>query len=63
MDRPEVMLFEQQLEPADIFLYVSDSLKKKLSASDKRELEKAFYRVVQEYKNTYEQKYLDRILA
>lgn len=62
MKKEKAILYDQDLKTKDIFLYLPDSVKRKLTSKDKKGLEKALYLVVMEYKKRYDEKYLDRML-
>lgn len=60
-EKPGVLLYDQELDPKEILNYLPEDLRKKLSYRNK-EIIKAFYLTVMEYKNRYEEKYLDKML-
>jgi hypothetical protein len=60
--KPDVLLYEQELKPQELLNYLPEDLKKKLSRKDKERIIRAFYLTVVEYKNRYEEKYLDKML-
>ncbi|MDD5409242.1 MAG: hypothetical protein PHC71_04040 [Candidatus Omnitrophica bacterium] len=60
--KPNVFLYEQELKPQELLDYLPEDLKNKLSRKDKERIIRAFYLTVVEYKNRYEEKYLDKML-
>lgn len=62
MKKNKLTLYEQKVNPEDIFLYLPDSLKKKLSPKDKKDIKAAVSCFIQTYQKKYEEKYLDRML-
>lgn len=62
MKKNKLTLYEQKVNLEDIFLYLPDSLKKKLSPKDKKYIKLALSCFIQTYQKKYEEKYLDRML-
>lgn len=56
------MLYEQRLNPSDIFLYIPDSLQRKLSSKEKKLIKDAFYLTVMRYGRQKEDDFLDRMV-
>ena len=63
MKKERLILYGRNLKSSDILTYLPHELKKKLSKSEKKAIEDAFYRAVRTYQEENEENYLDKILT
>jgi hypothetical protein len=63
MKKEKLILYGRTLKSSDILDYLAEEFKKKLSKSERKAIEDAFYRTVKAYQAENDEKYLDRILA
>jgi hypothetical protein len=56
------ILYGQNLESSDIFMYLPDSFKMRLSKREIKYIKDAFSKAVLYYQKRYEQNYLDKML-
>jgi len=62
MIKSKLLLYDQELEPKEILTFLAEDLKNRLTAREREQIKKAFYLAVEEYKNRYEEKYLNKML-